>query len=42
MKNNFIERLNIYDGLITYNDFDIDEEKSFEEQMYSYKEDIMI
>ena len=41
MKNNFIERLNIYDGLITYNDFDIDEEKSFEEQMYSCKEDIL-
>ncbi len=37
----FIENLNIYDGNITYNDFDIDERIPFGEQKYSYKMDIL-
>ena len=40
-ENNFIENLNILDGVIIYNDFDIDEEIPFEKQKYSYKEDIL-
>ena len=40
-KNNFIENLNILDGVITYNDFDIDPNIPFETQKYSFKEDIL-
>ena len=39
--NNFIDTLNILDGIITYNDFDIDENISFEKQKYSFKQDIL-
>lgn len=41
MKNNFIQNLNIIDGVITYNDFDIDENTPFQDQKYSFKEDIL-
>lgn len=37
----FIDNLNILDGTITYNDFDIDESIPFEKQKYSFKEDIL-
>lgn len=37
----FIKNLNILDGIITYNDFDIDENRSFQAQEFSYKEDIL-
>ena len=40
-KNNFIVNLNILDGVITYNDFDIDPNIPFEIQKYSFKEDIL-
>lgn len=40
-KNNFIKNLNILDGTIIYNDFDIDENTPFEEQKYSYKQDML-
>ena len=36
-----LESLKIFDGMVTYYDFDIDESISFEEQKYSYKEDIL-
>lgn len=39
--NCFMENLNLYDGIIDFNDFDIDENVPFEEQEYSYKEDIL-
>ncbi len=39
--NNFVANLNLQGGDIVYNDFDIDENLSFEEQKYSYKEDIL-
>ena len=39
--NNFMRNLNLYNGIIDYNDFDIDENVPFEEQEYSYKEDIL-
>jgi 3-oxoacyl-ACP reductase-like protein len=38
---NFVKNLNILDGVITYNDFDIDESKSFDDQWYMFKEDIL-
>lgn len=38
---NFVANLNLYDGIVDYNDFDIDENIPFEEQKYSYKEDIL-
>lgn len=38
---NFIDSINILSGKIIYNDFDIDEEVSFEDQVYSFKEDIL-
>lgn len=37
----FIDSLNIYNGNLTYNDFDIDEKIPFKEQKWSYKMDIM-
>jgi hypothetical protein len=37
----FVATLNILDGVITYNDFDIDENLPFEKQEYSFKEDIL-
>jgi hypothetical protein len=40
-KNTFIKNLNILDGIITYNDFDIDPKNPFENQKYSFKEDIL-
>ena len=40
-KNNFIKKLNILDGIIVYNDFDIQENIPFEKQWYSYKEDML-
>ena len=40
-KSSFIEKLNILDGLVIYNSFDIDEDVSFEDQWYSYSEDIL-
>lgn len=40
-ENNFIKNLNLIDGIITYNDFDIDESIPFETQWYMYKEDIL-
>lgn len=39
--NKFMQNLNLYDGIIDFNDFDIDENVPFEEQEYSYKEDIL-
>lgn len=39
--NNFVDNLNILNGVITYNDFDIDENLPFEKQEYSFKEDIL-
>ena len=39
--NDFIENLNILDGIITYNSFDIDETVPFQEKWYSYNEDIL-
>lgn len=36
-----MRNLNLYDGIINYNDFDIDDNVPFEEQKYSYKEDIL-
>ena len=39
--NNFIKGLNLQDGIIAYDDFDIDESVPFEEQIFSYKEDIL-
>lgn len=40
-ENNFIKKLNLLDGVITYNDFDIDEYIPFKDQWYMYKEDIL-
>jgi hypothetical protein len=40
-KKDFVENLDILDGIITYNDFDINENVAFEEQKYSFKEDIL-
>lgn len=40
-KSDFVKDLNIRDGIITYNDFDIDENIPFEDQWYMYKEDIL-
>jgi hypothetical protein len=37
----FIKNLKLYDGIITYNDFDIDEARTFQDQEYSYKMDIL-
>lgn len=37
----FIDSLNIYNGIITYIDFDIDEKIPFKEQKWSYKCDII-
>jgi hypothetical protein len=37
----FIDSLNIYNGIMTYNDFDIDDKKPFEEQKWSHKCDII-
>lgn len=37
----FINTLTILDGIITYNDFDIDEDIAFQKQENSYKEDIL-
>ena len=37
----FIKNLKLYDGIITYNDFDIDEALTFQDQEYSYKMDIL-
>lgn len=34
----FINNLNILDGVITYNDFDIAPNVAFEDQRYSFKE----
>ena len=41
LSNAFIDQLNIDDGKITYNDFDIDENRQFYDQEYSYKQDIL-
>jgi hypothetical protein len=38
---NFIHGINIHDGIITFNDFDINEDTSFGQQKYSYKEDML-
>lgn len=37
----FINNLNILDGIITYNDFEIDEKIPFDDQWHMYKEDIL-
>jgi len=37
----FIDNLNIHNGVMTYNDFNIDENRSFKAQEFSYKEDIL-
>jgi hypothetical protein len=39
--NNFIKQLNLFGGKITYNDFDIEEHIPFQNQKFSYKEDIL-
>ncbi len=39
--NNFINVVYILDGIVTYNDFDIDENISFKDQEFSYKEDML-
>lgn len=39
--NNFIDGLNILNGTITYNDFDINEDTLFENQRYSFKLDML-
>lgn len=41
MNNEFINNLNILNGIIAYNDFDIDEKIPFQDQKYSFKEDIL-
>ncbi|MCC7414947.1 MAG: hypothetical protein IT346_02535 [Epsilonproteobacteria bacterium] len=41
IKNDFVHNLNLIDGIMTYNDFDIDEKVPFEEQKWSYKCDII-
>lgn len=43
MKKNkeFIENINFFDGIITYNSFDIDDNIPFEQQEFSYTEDIL-
>lgn len=41
MNNNFVKNLNILNGTVTYNDFDIDENIPFQEQKYSFKQDIL-
>jgi hypothetical protein len=42
MKNdNFISSVNILDGIIAYNSFDIDDKIPFESQRHSLKEDIL-
>ncbi len=41
MKNDFVKNLNILNGTIVYNDFDIDEKIPFQNQKYSFKEDIL-
>lgn len=41
IKNDFVHSLNLIGGIITYNDFDIDEKVPFEEQKWSYKMDIL-
>ena len=40
-KKEFISNLNILDGIISYNEFDIDENKPFEDQWYNFSEDIL-
>ncbi len=40
-RSDFVKSLNILDGVISYNDFDIDEKKSFDDQWYMFKEDIL-
>ncbi|MBS1986510.1 hypothetical protein JST99_01075 [Candidatus Dependentiae bacterium] len=39
--NAFTDNLNIHNGIMTYNDFDIDEKIPFEDQKWSYKCDII-
>lgn len=41
MNNEFVKNLNILNGIITYNDFDIDENIPFQNQKHSFKEDIL-
>ncbi len=42
MENNyFIKSLSLLDGIITYKDFDINENIAFKELWYAYKEDIL-
>lgn len=38
---NFIGNVNILDGKITYDDFDIDENTPFSDQVYSLQEDML-
>jgi hypothetical protein len=40
-KNDFIKNLIIPNGIITYNEFHIDESIPFEEQRYNYQQDIL-
>ncbi len=37
----FIQNIDMRGGIVTYNDFDIDESKPFDQQKYSYKEDML-
>lgn len=39
--NHFINTVYILDGIVTYNDFDIDENISFKDQEFFYKEDML-
>ncbi len=40
-KDKFIENLNILDGVVSYNGFDIDKDIPFADQWYNYTEDIL-
>lgn len=37
----FIHNLNIYDGHITYDSFEIDENLPFDQQVYEYRDDLL-
>ncbi len=41
MNNDFVKNLNIPNGIVVYNDFDIDENIPFQDQKYSFKQDIL-
>ncbi len=40
-KNSFIKKLNILDGVITWNSFDLDENRSFDDQEFLLTEDML-